>query len=86
MNDSPSTTPALSSWYASWADESAPERYTDSSYTLSPAAWDRLKVLSRLWYRVCTSTDASSWDGYEPSTLDDGLGVARREDLGRKLR
>src|SRR5262249_38301597 len=44
-----------STWYASWADASAPARYTANSYSLPAACWNGLKGNDRLYYRIGTS-------------------------------
>jgi hypothetical protein len=55
-------------FYGSWNDSNAPARFTDSSYTLSQAAWDRLKAKDSLTFRVGTTSASDSWDNYQVST------------------
>lgn len=54
-------------FYGSWSDTALMSSLT---YRLPTAVWDRLKSTSRLYYRVFTSADASSWVNYAVSTPD----------------
>lgn len=57
-------------FYATWRDTSAPDRLTDSSYTLPQSAWDHLKSSDKLYYRIGTTSSQTSWDNYTVSTSD----------------
>jgi hypothetical protein len=57
-------------FYATWRDDSAPARLSDSSYTLPQDAWDHLKSSEKLYYRIGTTSSETSWDNYAVSTSD----------------
>jgi subtilisin family serine protease len=56
------------SFYGSWSDSPF---QTNPTYTLSPAAWARLRSAERLWYRVGASASATGYVDYIVSTPDD---------------
>jgi hypothetical protein len=55
-------------FYATWQDSDAPNRHTESSYTLPDAAWERLRGNSELHYRIGVTAQEDSWDGWDVST------------------
>lgn len=61
-----------SNWYASWADQDAPARMTDSNYTLPQTAWTQINGNATLYYRVgsTSSSDPNQWDNYLVSVSD----------------
>lgn len=61
-----------STWYASWADQDAPARMTDSNYTLPQTAWTQINGNTTLYYRVgsTSSSDPNQWDNYLVSVSD----------------
>jgi hypothetical protein len=61
-------TPA--NFYATWNDRDAPARLTAATYTLSAAAWERLRSAPKLYYRIGTTSSATGWDDYTVSTGD----------------
>jgi hypothetical protein len=55
-------------FYGSWSDS---PRYSTPRYQLPQAVWDRLKTNARLYYRVGTTSSATTgWDDYQVSTRD----------------
>ena len=56
-------------FYGSWSDHDA--HFSDPQYQLPEPVWDSLKSSDRLYYRIGTTTAATNWDNYIPSTTDE---------------
>jgi subtilisin family serine protease len=61
-------------FYGSWSDSPF---QTAPTYTLASAAWARLRLTDRLWYRVGASASPTAYVDYIVSTPDDQGNLAR---------
>jgi len=59
---------ADNNFYATWKDPQA--FFGSPSYQLPPDVWNRLKVGSRLYYRIWGNNSSSAWSNQVPSTPD----------------
>jgi subtilisin family serine protease len=58
---------AADNFYGSWQDTAL---LSSPSYTLPAAVWERLRAGDRLYYRVHTAADQTTWQNYEVTTPD----------------
>lgn len=61
-----------STFYATWNDPSVAARFTDTTFTLSQAAWDAIDGNDTLYYRVgsTSSAEPDQWNDYQVSVTD----------------
>jgi hypothetical protein len=55
-------------FYGSWSDQ---PRATGTTYTLPQAAWEKVRVADRLYYRVGSTPGPTGWDDYRVSAGDE---------------